>query len=455
MAPRQRRHRRVVGGLILPLIACLALAGNCRADSPVHYFKERTFEIPFSMEPSRKFRRIHLHASSDDGKSYSAAGSTLDRQGAFTYTARSDGWYFFVVQIEEMDGGFTPARVNAVQPSLRVCVDTEKPRATLRAVRPQKTGTVAVEWTVVDPNIDLQTLRLQYRAAVGGARWLPLDIRQMAGAQFEWNPPGAGPFEVRLLVSDKADQMTEVKAEVRPDPSLAGAGGGGGGFARSGAVAAGDRKVIYVNRKSFKLSYNIEGAGPSSVKYVEIWMTSDTTMWNKYVAEAPAKGPHEVKVSRQGRYGFTLRPVSGVGRGGAAPRAGDLPMIWVEVDETAPIVRLSNVVVNDGADAGTMTVTWQASDKFLGETPITILYSPTNTPDAKWEVLQANVENTGTCKCKNPEGLFEFYLRVEAADRAGNKAHEQTPQKVNTDLSEPKVTEINVTIDNMSNKPPQ
>ncbi|MFO0844285.1 MAG: hypothetical protein U0797_18125 [Gemmataceae bacterium] len=453
MAPRQSRHRRVVGWIFLPVIAWLALAGSCRADSPVHYFAERTFEIPFSTEPSRKFRRIHLHVSTDDGKTYSAAGSTLDRQGAFTYTARGDGWYFFVVQIEEMDGGFSPPRVNAVQPSLRVCVDTEKPKATLRAVQPQKTGTVAVEWTVSDPNLDLQTLRLQYRAT-GGARWLPLDIKQMAGAQFEWNPPGAGPFEVRLLVSDKANQTTEVKTEARADPSRAGAGAGGGGFARSGAVATGDRKVIYVNRRTFKLNYAIDGAGPSKVKHVEVWITRDTTSWQIYKQNAPSTGPCEVTVNAQGRFGFTLRPVSGVGRGGPAPRAGDLPQVWVEVDETAPIVRLVNVTVNEGADAGTMTVTWQASDKFLGDTPITILYSPTNSPDAKWEVLQQNVENTGSSKCKNPEGMFEFYVRIEAADRAGNKSHDHTREKVNTDLSEPKVTDVNVSIGDPANKPP-
>jgi hypothetical protein len=295
---------------------------------------------------------------------------------------------------------------------------------------------------------------LQYRNAGGQAAWVPLNAKQIAHAQFEWNPPSAGPYEVRLLVRDKAEHQTEVKTEVRGDPSRASAGEAGNGYASSGAVATGDRKVIYVNRKTFKLNYEIEGAGPSSVKYVEVWLTRDTTTWTRYEKEAPAKGPHQVTVNAQGRYGFTLRPISGVGRGGVAPRAGDLPQIWVEVDETAPIVRLGNVVVNDGADAGTMTVTWQASDKFFGDAPITIYYSATNTPDAKWEVLQANVENSGSCKCNNPQGLFEFYVRVEAADRAGNKAVDQTRERVNTDLSEPKVKDINVTIGDMSNKPP-
>lgn len=453
MAPRTSMHRRLVGGLILPAIAWLALAGSGLSASEVYYFKERTFEIPFNTGSGRTFRSINLHASTDDGKTYSAAGSTWERQGAFTYTARTDGWHFFVVQIEEMDKTLSPARLNQAQPHMRVCVDTEKPKATLRAVKPN-TASVAVEWSVSDKNLDLQTLRLHYRATGAGA-WVPLDAKQVPHAQYEWNPQGAGPFEVRVLVNDKAGHTTEAKAEVRGDPSRAAAAGAGGGYASSGAVAAGDRKVIHVNSKSFKLNYSIDGAGPSLVKYVEVWMTKDTTTWAKHGKEAPSTGPHQITVPAQGRYGFTLRPISGVGRGGVSPRAGDLPQVWVEVDETAPIVSLRNVVVNDGDDKGKITITWQASDKFLDETPITIYYSQTNTPGPDtWKVLQAKVENTGTCKCNNPDGLFEFYVRVEAADRAGNKAVDQTREKVNTDLSEPKATVIDVTVTgDTSNKP--
>ncbi len=434
MVPRTR--------MILAMFACLALSSLVWADSPVHYFAERTFEIPYSLDPDPTFARLHLHVSSDEGKTYSQAASTLETRGAFTYTARSDGWYFFVVQIERKDGSLTPAKVHLTQPSLRVCVDTEKPKATLQKAVPKKGGKLAVEWSVSDPNLDLQTLRVEYRV-IGAPRWIPIKHDQLTRAQLEWNPTGDGPFEVRLLVSDKANHLTEVKTEL---PAL-GLGGGGGFPRSSGAIPPpGDRKVIYVNRKTFKLNYAIDGAGPSKVKHVEVWMTRDTSSWSIYKNNAPATGPCEVTVNAQGRYGFTLRPISGVGRGITPPRAGDYPQIWVEVDETPPTIRLHSVVVNEGADANTITVNWQASDKFFGETPITIYFATSNAPDARWEVLQPNVENTGSCKCKTDGLPFEFYVRVEATDRAGNKAADQTRETVKVDLSEPKVIEVNVSV---------
>lgn len=425
----------------------LALAQH---EGEVHYFKQRSFEIPCSAGTAA-FRRLHLHVSTDEGKTYSPAGSTLQRAGSFHYTARADGWYFFLVQVEEVDGSFTPARVQLAKPHLRVCVDTEKPQAALvPVVANPRDGNVAVQWSVRDPNLDLQTLRLEYRSTSGG-RWIPLNHRQMERAQFAWFANGPGPFDVRLLINDKAENVTEVTTQVRLDGVRAGAGGGG----YTGTPPnTGDRKVIFVNKKSFKLTYKLDGIGPSRVKHVEVWQTRDTTAWGPYRgSEAPPDGPYEITVPVAGRYGFTLRPISGVGRGPAAPRAGDLPQVWVEVDLTAPTVQLHTAHVIEKEDAKSITVSWRAEDRFFGDQPITILFA--ENVEGPWKVLQANVENTGTCKCST-EGLpFEFFVRVEATDRAGNKAHAQTRETVKVDLSTPRVIDVNVTTTDQSNKPRQ
>ncbi|MFM7151599.1 MAG: hypothetical protein ACKO23_17375 [Gemmataceae bacterium] len=437
--------KRVAGGLaplVVALLALTAASTRGQTDSPVHYFAERTFEIPYSMSADRPFRRLHLHVSSD-GKEFTAAGSTLQREGAFTYTAKADGWYYFVVQVEENDGTLNPPRVQQAPPSMRVCVDSEKPRVNLRQVTPRQ-GLVAVEWLVNDRNIDLQTLRLEYRP-VGATAWIPLKHLKMEHAQFDWNPQGPGPFEARVLVKDKAENLSEATTRVLLDPSRTGSAStvAGGGSVVGGAAAGADRKVIYVNKKTGKLNYNIEGAGPSKVKHVEVWMTRDTTQWTRY-GEAPPTGPFEITVTSQGRYGFTLRPISGVGRGTVAPRAGDLPHVWVEVDETPPVVQLHHVIVGEGSDAGKITVQWRAEDKFLKEQPITIYYA--TSAEGEWKVLKENVENTGVCKCETAGLPFEFFVRVEATDKAGNKAHSQTRETVKVDLSEPKVTDINISI---------
>src|SRR5262249_32036257 len=156
---------------------------------------------------------------------------------------------------------------------------------------------------------------------------------QLERAQFDWSPTGDGPFEVRLTVEDHAKNVGTATIQVRPDPSRP-------AVPPSGAAAPGDRKVVYVNKKTFKLTYKIDGVGPSRVKHVQVWMTRDTNQWNLYPKEAPHEGPFEITVNGQGRYGYTLCPISGVGRGPAAPRAGDQPQVWIEVDETPPVVQL-------------------------------------------------------------------------------------------------------------------
>jgi hypothetical protein len=203
--------------------------------------------------------------------------------------------------------------------------------------------------------------------------------------------------------------------------------------------------VIHVKTRKFKLTYALDGVGPSNVKHVEVWMTRDTTQWTRLPGEAPPTGPHEITVDRPGRYGYTLRPLSGVGRGPAPPHAGDQPQVWIQVDEKPPTISLHNVVVNED-NSNTITVNWRAEDEFLRDQPITIYYSTSIAAEAEWKVLQANVENTGSAKCPTQGLPFEFFVRVEAIDRAGNKASAQTKETVKVDLSVPNVKDVNVHI---------
>jgi hypothetical protein len=412
----------------------------CRAESPVHYFPARTFEIPFEMNPARAVSQVLLHVSTD-GKSYKQVAAANARDTHFVYTAPNDGWYFFIVQVEQLGGQLVPKTVALAPPGLRVCVDTVKPTAKLKAVVPQGGNTVAVEWEVSDPNLDLRTLQLQY-ASRGSGRWITLHIRQMERAQFSWRPLGPGPFDVRLQVADLAGNIATAGTVVTPSATAT----SGAGFAA--APGAGPR-VIHVRGKTFKLNYKTATEGPSGVKHVEVWWTQNVNRWQRYNpgVDAPANGPLEVTVPATGRWGFTLRPISGVGRAVNPPRAGELPQLWVEVDDKAPEVLLHSVVVGDGPDSGTITVNWQATDRWLRARPITIKYG--TVPTGPWTDLQANVENTGTCKCsikELPPGLFEFYVRVEATDEAGNTGGAQTRETIKVDLKLPRVEDLSVDV---------
>ena len=160
-------------------------------------------------------------------------------------------------------------------------------------------------------------------------------------------------------------------------------------------------------------------------------------------AEAPAIGPYEVTVPTTGRYGFTMRPLSGAGRRPRAPFPGEQPQTWIEVDDKPPeVVLLGQVIVGEGDDIGYITINWRASDKFLRARPITILYA--EKPDGEWKPIKANLENTGTYKGSLKDMPLEFYVRVEAIDEAGNKGSAQTMHPVNVDLKVPEANIVNV-----------
>jgi hypothetical protein len=419
----------------LAVIAVLAACAPASADSPVSYLSNKQFEIPFSLTPGRAISEVILHVSTD-GKSYSAAMTVEATKRLFEYTARDDGLYYFVVQTKDTYGQFDPPSLTGtVVPSLRVVVDTVRPTVALKAVEPRD-GSAAVEWEVSDTYLDLRTLKLEYRRSPAG-EWIRLNPEKLDRAHFNWNPAGTEMIDVRLTVADSAGNFASQTIQLRPVP--------GKGTSARPTPAAGP-KVIHVRTKTFRLNFKIDGVGPSDVASLEVWLTRDTRAWQRLASHTketlgtPPVVP--IQVVAVGRYGFTLRPVSGVGRAADPPGIGQAPQIWVEVDETPPEVRITDVVVGEGADAGFITVTYQAADKWLREAPITVYHGQTK--DGPWEVMEANVKNTGTARLPTKDKGFQFYLKVEAADEAGNKGSAVWPDSVKVDLSKPEVKEITV-----------
>jgi hypothetical protein len=430
-----------LGGILLPVL-CLALASSpvLAQGSPVYYSQHRSFLIPFQMDPAeRRIQQVLLHVSEDLGKTYQKVAAASPADASFRYQARRDGWFWFTVQTQDTEGRFYPADVSRASPGLKVCVDTEKPVVTLRAVEPTE-GTVGVEWDIKDDNLDLLSLRLEYRPTGAGERdWIPLDVRQLAHAQYGWTPTVSGKCEVRLRVWDKAKNGAEATTTVTPP-------------AGSRPAPEGRGKVIHVRSRTFQLNYTIENEGPSKVKEVQVWVTRDTRSWQKLPDNARPVGPHTVTVATAGTWGFTLVPRSGVGLGPATPRVGEQPHIWVEVDETKPLVRLENIIVGKGADSGKLTIYYSATDKFLRARPISIFHG--TKPDGPWTPLETGLENKGSyvCKC---EGLpYEFYVRIEAIDEAGNVGSAQSRELIKVDLKIPTIGSVSVTAGETTPPPP-
>jgi hypothetical protein len=191
-----------------------------------------------------------------------------------------------------------------------------------------------------------------------------------------------------------------------------------------------------VNSKKISLQYQVRNAGPSGIALVEVWRTSDGHKWEKYAEQTNAKPPLVVEVEKEGLYGFTIIPRSGVGLARKAPTAGESPQLWVEVDLTAPQVKLNEPIVGTGQDSGKLIITWNAKDKNLGPEPITISYAEES--NGEWKPIVSHVRNTGRYVWRMPtETPYRFLVRVHAVDSAGNVGSDQTLNPVLVDLATP------------------
>src|SRR5262249_28523186 len=152
---------------------------------------------PFSIDATdRRIQQVLLHVSEDQGRSYTQVASASPQERKFQFTARREGSYWFAVQTVDQDRRYSPASVENTQPALKVCVDTIPPAVTLRPATPRE-GTVAVEWDIRDENLDLESLRLEYR--LPNRDWQGLTVQHGAYGQRSFDPGIPGNIEVRLF----------------------------------------------------------------------------------------------------------------------------------------------------------------------------------------------------------------------------------------------------------------
>jgi hypothetical protein len=405
-----------------------------------YYFPKRLFKIPFNgnkLDPS--IQDIFLYVSTDNGKSYQYVTQARRIDNGFRYQANADGHYMFATQTRDQGGRLTPADARNLQPNMRVCVDTKPPVITvLRQVTSRDNSPVAIEWNVEDENF--LDIRAYYRS-VNGGEWIPLLLPEKASGEQGFKPAVPGELELSLQAIDKAkNQATPRSVRLKPAAPRPG----------MPPPESDTAKVLHVKSKTFKLEYELDQSskGPSGVARVDLWKIQQGGRWQK--CEEVGKPPETsvtVTVSQSGRWGFRLIPRSGVGLAAPDPVAGDAPDIWVEVDDKAPQVRITNIVVGQGAEAGNLTVSWTASDTYLRARPITISYAID--PQGSWKVVAAALENSGHYTFKpldlDPQ-LFKFYVKVTAIDEAGNVGEDQWREAVKVDLKIPRIKNISVKI---------
>jgi hypothetical protein len=418
------------------VLALILAAATSRAESldGTYYARQYAFRIPFQTDTNdRRVREVQLYVAEDPARTWQQVAKAQPGEKYFSFQAKRDGWYWFTVRTIDTEDHAYPASMDGVAPRLKVCVDTQAPIVTLRAAQVAG-GTAGVEWDVRDDNLDVESLKLEYRLT-NSSEWVAVPITKAGTGSKGWNPATNAPIEVKLSVRDLAGNPAEQVANVTP-----------AAWAKGNNPATADPvnpNVRMVNSKRISINYELKEVGKSGIALIELWFTRDGRSWQKYDEQANPQPPYKVEVSDEGLYGFTLVARNKAGFGEAPPRVGDQPQIWVEVDLTRPVVRLQSVDVGRGAETGNLTITYNVTDKNLGRQPITISYA--EKPDGHWTPVARNEENTGRYVWRMPEDLpYQFYVRVEATDRAGNVGSAETARAVVVDLSQPKVNVIGV-----------
>lgn len=440
----QRRTRFLQarpGRLALLFLALAALTlsrssalGQLPTDD-ITYRREMLFRIPFEPESGeRMLREVRLHLSVDQGRTWRHYQTAMPERRSFDFRADRDGQYWFAVQTVDTAGRVYPQILDGTRPGLKLCVDTQPPSAVLRPL-PGREGLVGVEWDVRDPNLDLPSLRLEYRLPSAVA-WQPLTIEPAATGQRFWNPGINGAIEARVAVYDKAGNLGGTTIPL----NSSGASGFGNPAPEPGSPPSQNPAgpVDMVNSKRININYEITDAGPSGVSAIELWLTQDGRAWQRIKEEQNPQRPMVVDVSGEGLYGFTLVVISGVGLLEKRPQSGDQPQKWVKVDLTKPKVSLNGVDVGRGVDSGKMFITWTASDDNLLQQPITLSYA--QKPEGPtWVPIVSNYENTGRYVWSMPVDVpYQLFVRVAAADKAGNMSSAETPQVIKVDLALPR-----------------
>jgi hypothetical protein len=180
------------------------------------------FQIPPHSEPGHEATEVQLFASANRGARWDLYSRTDPAKGSFLFRAAGDGEYWFLIRTLDRTGELRPQHNNT--PGLVVVVDTVPPVLQLDASRGEA-GQITAKWQLTEPNLSLDTLRLQYRTSTSQS-WQPVAIDRksinssspaQSGEVTWWPRVGSGRVEIRAEASDTAGNATVTHAQVNLD----------------------------------------------------------------------------------------------------------------------------------------------------------------------------------------------------------------------------------------------
>ncbi len=446
--------------------------------------RQTLFSIPFRVNPadpaSRDVAGVQLYVSGDRGATWSPYSRVEPARGSFLFRAGGDGEYWFLLRTLDRSGRLRPQ--GPARPGMRVVVDTSPPQMRLDAGQGDA-GQVTTRWEITDPNLNPESLKIQYRTGPYEP-WQTVAIDRQSNrasgpvqtGEVSWWPQAAfDRLEIRGEVADSAGNTAVSHAQVRDragfpagvGPSLAGPAGlptprltgpqnsprepaepvppdgpvaiqihpayanryvpQGASGGNADPVPPGER-LRMVNSLRFELDYDLPPAGPSQSAQVELWGTRDGgRTWQSFGVDEDRQSPFRVQVREEGIYGFRLAARDGSGRPDEPPSGGSPAELWVGVDVTPPKVTAFSAEPQSGPRAGQLGIRWEADDRMLAPRPVAISFGTGR--DGPWSPIASGLENSGYYTWRPGSRVpGRVFLRFEVRDEAGNVAISVTPE---------------------------
>ncbi|WP_074317092.1 hypothetical protein [Singulisphaera sp. GP187] len=196
-------------GLSTP--ASIAAPPSTRASRvPTLYHKNRSFRIPFNVDPAERSRlkEVQLWVSNDDGFTWKPNTSTTPDRPSFTFKATEDNEYWFAVRTLDTEGRLFPSDNDQVEPSMKVIVDTKPPSLVLQSDGRRGSG-ASVRWEVHDEHLTLGSLAIEYQVD-GADKWRKVPITRLGLIGSEtWDAGTAEPITVRAQIEDHAGNIAQ------------------------------------------------------------------------------------------------------------------------------------------------------------------------------------------------------------------------------------------------------
>jgi hypothetical protein len=201
-------------------------------------------------------------------------------------------------------------------------------------------------------------------------------------------------------------------------------------------MPAGERPRVLGSRR-VSLEYDVASVGPSGVAEVELWSTTDGgRTWQSLGIDSDNRSPFAATLAGEGLYGFRIVVRNGNRVGGRAPVAGDLPEMWVVVDETKPVAAITSAEVRNTGVGREMLIAFEAADARLSSRPVSLYYA--EKPTGPWQTIGVGLPNSGTHAWPLDSRLADrVYLRLEVHDEGGNLGAFESANAIILDESAP------------------